>query len=90
MTSPPLRRIEFHEFLCWLVAKQDKRMFTWASRGPDKRRECTGYGYRYKGMSVLAAEDGVRPTVNSNVGADSKKVVSCPWTAGRRQNSGLV
>ena len=63
VTSPPPSRNEFHEFVCWPVAKQDKRMFTWASRGPDKRRECTGYGYRYKGMSVQATEDGIQNIV---------------------------
>jgi hypothetical protein len=31
-------------------------MFTWDSRGPDKRKECTGYGKPLNRMSALAAE----------------------------------
>ena len=59
----------------------------WSSRGPDKRRECTGYRYRENQVSALAAEDGVRHTVKSKFAVDGRKIVSCPWRHGKSKTA---
>ena len=63
-------------------------MFTWDSRGPDKKKECTKYGKPLIRMSALVAEGGVRNIVT--VIGESLAVKNVSKTANDSRNSTTV